>query len=38
VPEASLLAIALSYRLVTSLADLLGAATAELDQRMGAGH
>ena len=38
VPEAPLLAIALSYRLVTSLADLLGAATAELDQRMGAGR
>ena len=34
VPEAPLLAIALSYRLVTSLADLLGAATAELDQRL----
>ena len=38
VPEAPLLAIALSYRLVTSLADLLGAATAELDQQMGAGR
>ncbi len=34
VPEAPLLAIALSYRLVTSLADLLAAATAELDQRL----
>ena len=34
VPEAPLLAIALSYRLVTSLADLLGGATAELDQRL----
>ena len=34
VPEAPLLAIALSYRLVTSLADLLGAATAEVDQRL----
>jgi len=38
VPEAPLLAIALSYRLVTSLADLLGAATAELDQRWAAGR
>jgi len=38
VPEAPLLAIALSYRLVTSLADLLGAATAELDQRWSSGH
>ncbi|MEI6359738.1 MAG: lysylphosphatidylglycerol synthase domain-containing protein, partial [Synechococcus sp. ELA619] len=38
VPEAPLLAIALSYRLVTSLADLLGAATAELDQRWFAGR
>jgi len=38
VPEAPLLAIALSYRLVTSLADLLGAATAELDQRWSAGR
>ena len=37
VPEAPLLAIALSYRLVTSLADLLGGATAELDQRWAAG-
>jgi hypothetical protein len=34
VPEAPLLAIALSYRLVTSLADLLGGATAEWDQRL----
>ena len=38
VPEAPLLAIALSYRLVTSLADLLGAATAELDQRWSSGR
>ena len=38
VPEAPLLAIALSYRLVTSLADLLGAATAELDQRWAPGR
>ena len=38
VPEAPLLAIALSYRLVTSLADLLGAATAALDQRWAAGR
>jgi len=36
VPEAPLLAMALSYRLVTSLADLLGAATAELDHRWSA--
>ena len=32
VPEAPLLAIAISYRLVVSLADLLGAFTARLDQ------
>ena len=38
VPEAPLLAIALSYRVVTSLADLLGAATAELDQRWSSGR
>jgi hypothetical protein len=37
VPEAPLLAMALSYRLVTALADLLGAATAELDHRWSAG-
>ena len=33
VPEAPLLAIAISYRFVVSLADLLGAFTARLDQR-----
>jgi len=38
VPEAPLLAIALSYRLVTSLADLLGAATAEVDHRWSGGR
>jgi len=38
VPEAPLLAIALSYRVVTSLADLLGAATAELDMRWSSGR
>ena len=33
VPEAPLLAVAISYRLVTSLADLLAAGSARLDQR-----
>jgi uncharacterized membrane protein YbhN (UPF0104 family) len=32
VPEAPLLAVAISYRLITSLADLLGAGVARLDQ------
>jgi hypothetical protein len=31
IPEASLLAIALSYRLVVTLADLIGAALVQLD-------
>jgi uncharacterized membrane protein YbhN (UPF0104 family) len=38
VPEAPLLAIALSYRLVATLADLLAALTARLDEWLAAGQ